>query len=138
SLVLDRDEATVLLGDGRKYTAQLVGTDPVTDVALLKIDIEGEEFPYFDLEGKLEQGSGQVFEGQRVFAFSTPYNVATGDEPVSVLQGIIAAIAPLEARRGAFSTRFRGDVYVLDAPTNNPGAAGGVLVDLGGVPLGML
>ncbi len=134
SLVLDRDEATVLLWDGRKFTAQLVGTDPVTDVALLKIVVEEEEFPHFDFD----RGSDRVVEGQRIFAFSNLYNVATGDEPVSVLQGVIAAIAPLEARRGAFSTRFCGEVYVLDAPTNNPGAAGGVLVDLRGVPLGML
>jgi S1-C subfamily serine protease len=133
SLVLDRDQATVILSDGRKYTATLVGSDPVAEIALLKIDAEGDELPYFDLGTPTP-----VVEGQRVLAYSNLYNVATGDEPVSVLQGSVAIIAPLTARRGAFSTRYRGDVIVLDASTNNPGAAGGVLVDLAGRPLGML
>ncbi|MGI9456984.1 MAG: S1C family serine protease [Aeoliella sp.] len=133
SLVLDQDEATVVLGDGRRYTGQVVGVDPVAEVALLKLDTEGEEFSHFDISHTAE-----VFEGQRLLAFSNLYNVATGDEPVSVLHGSLAAIAPLEARRGAFATRFRGEVYVVDAATNNPGAAGGVLVDLMGEPLGML
>lgn len=133
SLVLDRDQATVLLSDGRKFQADVVGSDPVTEIALLKIDAEEEALPHFKLET-----DATVMEGQRVLAFSNLYNVATGDEPVSVLHGSVATIAPLEARRGAFSTRYRGEVIVLDAPTNNPGAAGGVLVDLVGKPLGML
>jgi S1-C subfamily serine protease len=133
SVVLDRDEATVILSDGRKYTATVVGSDPVAEIALLKIDADDEELPYFELGT-----TASVVEGQRVLAFSNLYNVATGDEPVSVLQGSVATIAPLAARRGAFSTRYRGEVIVLDAPTNNPGAAGGVLVDLAGSPLGML
>jgi S1-C subfamily serine protease len=131
--VLDQDEATVVLGDGRRYTGQVVGVDPVAEVALLKLDTEGEEFSHFDISH-----TADVFEGQRLLAFSNLYNVATGDEPVSVLHGSLAAIAPLEARRGAFATRYRGEVYVVDASTNNPGAAGGVLVDLTGEPLGML
>lgn len=134
SLVLDRDEATVLLADGRRYTAVVVGTDPVTEIALLKIEADEEGLPYF----QLDSASIAPREGQRILAFSNLYNVATGDEPVSVLQGVIAAIAPLQARRGAFSTRYRGEVLVLDAPTNNPGAAGGVLVDFQGKLLGML
>ena len=54
------------------------------------------------------------------------------------MSAILSAIAPLEARRGAFNARFRGNAYVLDIPTNNPGAAGGVLVDLDGRLLGIL
>lgn len=133
SLVLDQDEATVVLHDGRKYTARLVGTDPIAELAVLKIDSEEEEFPFFDLTA-----GGEVFEGMRVLAFSNLYNVATGDEPVSMLHGSVATVAPLAARRGAFSTRYREEVIILDAPTNNPGAAGGVVVDLQGRPVGMI
>ncbi len=133
SLVLDQDEATVVLGDGRRYTGRVVGVDLVAEVALLKIDAEGEELPHFDLSR-----TPDVFTGMRLLAFSNLYNVATGDEPVSVLHGSLSAIAPLEARRGAFATRYRGEVYIVDAATNNPGAAGGVLVDLAGNPIGML
>ena len=133
SLVLVQDEAVVVLSDGRRFTGKVVGVDSGADVALLKIDVDEESLPFFDLTKE-----PKVQEGMQVLAFSNLYNVATGDEPVSVLHGCLSAIAPLKARRGAFSTRFHGDVYVLDAATNNPGAAGGVLVDRAGNPLGML
>jgi serine protease Do len=71
-------------------------------------------------------------------AFSNLFGIATGDEPVSVLHGVVSAVAPLEARRGAFTTNYRGDVYVVDAAANNPGAAGGALTDAQGRLLGML
>jgi serine protease Do len=57
---------------------------------------------------------------------------------VSVLQGVVAAIAPLEARRGGYQSNYRGQAYVLDAAANNPGAAGGALVDWNGRLLGLL
>ena len=55
-----------------------------------------------------------------------------------MLQGVVTAIAPLKARRGAFQSNFRDEVYVLDAYSNNPGAAGGALVDWQGNLLGVL
>jgi serine protease Do len=55
-----------------------------------------------------------------------------------MLQGVVSAVAPLEARRGAFATNYRGPVYVVDAAANNPGAAGGALTDSQGRLLGML
>ena len=55
-----------------------------------------------------------------------------------MLHGVVSAIAPLEARRGAVATNYRGEVYVLDAAANNPGAAGGALTDAQGRLLGML
>src|SRR6185295_10367940 len=74
----------------------------------------------------------------RVFAFSNLFGIAAGDEPVSMLHGVISAVAPLEARRGAFSNNFHGNVYVVDAAANNPGAAGGALTDSHGRLVGML
>jgi serine protease Do len=73
-----------------------------------------------------------------VLAFSNLFGIATGDEPVSMLQGVVSAVAPLDARRGAFATNYRGDVYIVDAAANNPGAAGGVLTDSQGRILGLL
>ena len=55
-----------------------------------------------------------------------------------MLHGIVSAVAPLEASRGAFATNFHGDVYIVDAAANNPGAAGGALTDAQGRLLGML
>ena len=73
-----------------------------------------------------------------MLAFSNLFGIATGDEPVSMLHGVVSAVAPLDARRGAFTTNYRGDVYVVDAAANNPGAAGGALTDSQGRLLGML
>ena len=73
-----------------------------------------------------------------MLAFSNLFGIATGDEPVSMLHGFVSAVAPLEARRGAFSANYRGDVYIVDAATNNPGASGGALVDGQGRLVGML
>src|SRR5207302_147534 len=70
--------------------------------------------------------------GNRVLAFSNLFGVATGDEPSSVQHGIIAVKTRLDARRGTFETPYHGAVYVLDAMTNNPGAAGGALTNVHG------
>jgi serine protease Do len=133
SYVLDADEVLVVLDDGRRYTARHVAADPVTEIAVLKFEPGEEKTPYFDLSKAV---SGEP--GTRVLAFSNLFGIAAGDESVSVLQGVVSAVAPLEARRGAFATNYHGDVYVLDAAANNPGAAGGALTDADGRLLGML
>jgi len=133
SYVLDTDDLAIVLDDGRKWQAELVGSDPVSELAVLKLASDADTFPYFDLQAAARAGVGQ-----RVLALSNLYGIASGDEPVSVLQGVISAVAPLEARRGAFQVNFRGTVYVLDAYANNPGAAGGALVDWQGQLLGVL
>jgi serine protease Do len=126
SYVLDSDTVTVTLDDGRKFDATLLGAEPRLDVAVLKID--STELPFFDLK--------QAATG--VLAFSNLFSVAVGDEPVSVLHGIVSAVTSLDARRGVFETPYQGPVYVLDAMTNNPGAAGGALTNMQGQLLGML
>lgn len=131
SYVLDTDFITVTLDDGRKFEAKLLGADPRLELALLKID--ATELPHFELA---EPATGET--GTRVLAFSNLFGVAAGDEPASVQHGSVAVKSRLEARRGVFETPFRGDVYMLDAMTNNPGAAGGALTDRQGRLLGML
>jgi serine protease Do len=133
SYVLDADEVTVVLDDGRRYSARHVAADPLTEIALLKFDTDGDPLPHFELAQ-----AATAEPGTRVLAFSNLFGIATGDEPVSVLHGVISAIAPLDARRGAFTTNYRGEVYVVDAAANNPGAAGGALTDSQGRLLGML
>jgi serine protease Do len=66
------------------------------------------------------------------------FKVATGDEQVSVLHGVIAARTKLTARRGNYETPYNGPVYVVDAITNNPGSGGGVLTNADGLLLGMI
>jgi serine protease Do len=57
---------------------------------------------------------------------------------VSVQHGVVAARTALTARRGRFDVPYRGPVYIVDAVTNNSGAAGGVLTTLDGRLLGMI
>jgi serine protease Do len=131
SYVLDTDYVTATLDDGRKFEARLVSFDPRLEAAVLKID--AEDLPHFDLAASVPAEAGT-----RVLAFSNLFGVATGDEAASVQHGVVAVKTRLDARRGTFETPYHGAVYVMDAMTNNPGAAGGALVNLQGELLGML
>jgi serine protease Do len=130
SYVLDSDVVTVTLDDGRKFEAKLLGADPRLEIALLKVD--AENLPHFKLA---EARDADV--GTRVLAFNNLFGVATGNEPASVLHGSVAAVTLLQAGRGAFVTPYRGTVYILDAITNNPGAAGGALTNRRGELIGL-
>jgi len=131
SHILDGDTVTVVLDDGRRYQGKVLGAEPPLDMAVLKIEAEG--LPYFDLAESSSAGAGT-----RVLAFSNAFKVATGDEPVTVMHGVISAKTSLTARRGAFESPYTGPVYVVDAVTNNSGAAGGVLTTWDGRLLGMI
>ena len=131
SHILDGDTVNVVLHDGRRFEGKVVGAEPPLDMAVLKIEAEG--LPYFDLAQAAAAGPGT-----RVLAFSNAWKVATGDEPVTVMHGVISAKTTLAARRGAFESPYTGPIYVVDAITNNSGAAGGVLTTWDGRLLGML
>ncbi|NUQ61108.1 MAG: trypsin-like peptidase domain-containing protein [Pirellulales bacterium] len=131
SYVLDTDSLAVVLADGRRFEAKLLGADPRLEIAVVKI--EGADLPHFDLNKAVEAEAGQ-----RVLALSNLFGIATGNEPASVQDGVIAVKTQLQARRGVFETPYDGPVYVLDAVTNNPGAAGGVLVTRSGDLIAML
>ena len=131
SHILDSDTVSIVLYDGRRYEGKVVAAEPPLDMAVLKIEAEG--LPYFDLA----LGSN-VGPGTRVLGFSNAFKVATGDEPVSVIHGVIAAKTKLSARRGVFESAYTGPVYVVDAVTNNAGAAGGILTSWDGRLVGMI
>jgi S1-C subfamily serine protease len=132
SYVLDSQEyITVVLDDGTRYGAKLLNHDPRLDIAILKI--EATSLPFFNLNEAVA-----LRPGDRVLALSNLFGIAVGDEAASVLHGNVSAVSQLAARRGAFQSIYRGPVYVLDAMTNNPGAAGGVLTDRQGRLAGML
>lgn len=131
SYVLDTDNPRAVLWDGRRFDAKLLGADPRLEVAVLKIDAAG--LPAFDLNAAADPEPGTP-----ILALSNLFGAATGNEPASVQQGVISTRTRLDARRGVFETPYRGPVYVLDAVTNNPGAAGGALVTASGELAGML
>jgi serine protease Do len=131
SHLLDAAVITVVLDDGRRFEAELIGAEPRLELAVLKID--AEELPFVELDGTTEASIGS-----RVLAFSNMYQVAAGDEPMSVLHGVIAALGELSLRRGRATIAYDGPVYIVDAITNNSGAAGGLLTTRTGEPLAMI
>jgi serine protease Do len=132
SHILDGDTVIVVLDDGRRFDGKILGVDPALDFAMLKID--ADNLPHFDVT----QTPPNVGVGTRVLAFSNVFKVATGDEPVTVMHGVIAAQTNLSARRGVFDAPYAGPVYVVDTVTNNSGAAGGALTTRDGRLVGML
>jgi S1-C subfamily serine protease len=131
SYALDTDHITVVLNDGRRYDAKLLGGDPRLEVAVLKID--GANLPHFDLDKAVP-----LTAGTRILALSNLFNVAMGDESASVQSGTVSVVTRLEGRRGVFETPYHGPIYVLDVATNNPGACGGAVVNFRGKLGGML
>ncbi|QDV64108.1 S1C family serine protease [Crateriforma conspicua] len=140
SYVLDV-EPIVVTDDGRRFDSKIVGFQPALELAVLKIDVDGLD--YFPLPGTGDEPDESTTWiepaiGDPVLAVSNLFGVATGNEPASVMQGTIAAIARLDAGRGNFKTPYRGKVFVLDLIANNPGAAGGALVAPDGRLVAML
>jgi S1-C subfamily serine protease len=131
SYVLDVEPIIVVLHDGSRHEASLLGFDPILEIAVLKLDAVTPD--YFDLSTAVV-----LKGGERILAFSNLYGVATGSEAASVQRGVIAVHGPLQLREGAPSLPYRGPVYLIDAMTNNAGAAGGALTNVRGSIAGIL
>ncbi len=131
STVLDVDEVIAVASDGSRFEAKVIGIDPNLEIAVLATGQPASNF--FDLQQAVEANIGE-----RVLAFSNLYKIATGSEMASIQQGVVMAKTELKARRGSFESVYQGPVYIIDAMTNNPGAAGGTLTNLKGQLLGML
>src|SRR5262249_37558733 len=124
SPLLDTPDLLVHLSDGRRLNAKVVVAEPQLDAALVKID-KVDDLPFFDAA---EAAKGTLAQpGDWVLAFSNQFQIATRDEPMSVQHGVIAAYSKPHGRRGIFDAPYTGDVYIIDAVTNNPGAGGGAL-----------
>ncbi len=137
--MLDTPDLIAHLNDGRRMRAKLVATEPMLDVALVQLtvgDKPPQGLPHFDLMQAVV-GPPPV-PGDWVLGFGNMFEIAVRDEPLTVQHGVIAAVTKLSGRRGTFGFTFPGSVYVLDAVTNNPGAAGGPLTDRNGRLLGLI
>jgi serine protease Do len=135
SHVLLTDSLRVHLADGRRLDGHVAIMEPQLDAALVKID-KVDNLPYFDIGAAAKLAPARP--GDWILAFSNEFQIATGDEPVSVQKGAIAAYAKLHGRRGVFEVPYAGDVYIIDAVTNNIGSSGGIITARDGRPLGMI
>ena len=116
------DELKVKLLDGTLYDARIVGTDPATDLAVIKIDASALPF--------IATGDSDVLKaGQWVMAFGSPLSPELSN---TVTSGIISAVGRLQS--------FGGDGvqnYIQTDAAINPGNSGGPLVDLRGRLIGI-
>jgi serine protease Do len=111
----------VTLSDGTEYDASVVGTDPKTDLGVIKISA-GKNMPFVTFGD-----SDQVQVGQWVVAIGQPRNLAE-----SVTQGIISA----KHRTGITDPTSYQDFLQTDTAIN-PGNSGGPLLTLGGEVIGV-
>lgn len=137
SHILDTDHLRVHLYDGTRYFATVVAREPELDIALVKVDSKDTlRLPHFDISNLKTRPAAESGDG--ILAFSNQFQIATRDEPLSVQRGRIASFSKLHGRIGIFEAPYTGNVYVVDAITNNPGAGGGALTDREGNLLGLI
>ncbi len=137
--LMDGGDLVAHLHDGTRVPVKVLAREPELDTALLKLGGAKQaldDLPYFDFEEAYKKPIAGP--GVSVLAFSNAFQIATREEPVSIMQGNIASYGRLFGRIGIFDIPFSGNVYVVDAITNNPGAAGGALTDRNGQLLGLV
>jgi Do/DeqQ family serine protease len=121
-VVKDADEIDVTLYNGKSYKAKIIGTDPQTDLALIKIDEKNLSFIMY--------GDSDTIEvGEWVVAVGNPFNLAS-----TVTVGIVSAKTRninILRNQGAIESFIQTDAVM------NPGNSGGALVTLDGKLIGI-
>ncbi|PLX81504.1 MAG: serine protease [Desulfuromonas sp.] len=118
-VVGDADKVTVRLLDGREFTAETIGTDPPTDLAVIKIDASDLPFIRLGDSDKLEVGDW-------VLAFGNPFGLSH-----TLTAGIVSA----KGRSGIGINDYEN--FIQTDAAINPGNSGGPLVDLDGRVVGI-
>jgi Do/DeqQ family serine protease len=118
-VVESADEITVILNDGRRTQAKLVGTDPDTDLAVLKIKLD-------KLPVMVMSSTEQLQVGDIVLAIGNPFGVGQ-----TVTSGIVSALGRNQLGINTFENFIQTDAAI------NPGNSGGALVDVQGNLLGI-
>ncbi|MEO7853462.1 MAG: trypsin-like peptidase domain-containing protein [Rubrivivax sp.] len=118
-VVAGADDIDVQLADGRQASAKLVGTDPETDLALLKITLDA--LPVIDLGD-----AAAIQVGDVVLAIGNPFNVGQ-----TVTAGIVSALGRNRLGLSTFENFIQTDAAI------NPGNSGGALVDVSGRLIGI-
>jgi len=115
---------TVRIGDGRSFKAKVLGTDPVGDLAALKLEVpEGETVPHLELGD-----SDALRVGDEALAVGNPFALGVLDQSPTFTVGIISA---LNHTQGTYA-----ECIVTDAEVN-PGNSGGPLVNMAGEVVGI-
>ncbi len=118
-VIEDADDIEVVLTDGRRAAAKVIGTDPDTDLALLQIALD--KLPVIVL-GQ----SDQLQVGDIVLAIGNPFGVGQ-----TVTSGIVSALGRNQLGINTFENFIQTDAAI------NPGNSGGALVDVNGHLMGI-
>ena len=118
-VIEEADEIEVILNDGRKSAAQVIGTDPETDLAILKVDLK--DLPVITLGD-----SDALSIGDQVLAIGNPFGVGQ-----TVTSGIVSALGRTQLGINTFENFIQTDAAI------NPGNSGGALVDVNGHLMGI-
>lgn len=118
-VVASADEIEVALADGRKLSAKVVGTDPDTDLAVLKVD--ADRLPAITFAAAEKLNVGDV-----VLAIGNPFGVGQ-----TVTQGIISALGRNHLGINTYENFIQTDASI------NPGNSGGALIDAEGNLIGI-
>ena len=119
-------EVNVTLTDGREVSAKIIGTDPVSDICLLKID--GKDLPYIKLGS-----SDDLMPGEWVIALGNPFGLFNVNDKPTVTVGVISATG---MNLGMANDRYYVNMIQTDAAINS-GNSGGPLVNAIGELIGM-
>jgi putative serine protease PepD len=122
-VVADAQKLEVTLGDGSKWPARLVGTDPDNDLAVIKIDAPREKLKVISMGD-----SRNLKIGQKVLAIGNPFGLER-----TLTTGIISSLG--RTIRSAVGTLIE-DVIQTDAAIN-PGNSGGPLLNADGEIIGI-
>ncbi len=127
-VVADADAIVVTLPQGEEYTAELVGVDPVSDIAVLRI---GEQ----DLPTAPIGQSTDLLIGEWVVALGNPYGYLLGNTEPTVTAGVVSAtgrnLLPSSDNEGLYLDMIQTDAAI------NPGNSGGPLVNTLGEVVGV-
>ncbi|HMT57653.1 MAG TPA: trypsin-like peptidase domain-containing protein [Ottowia sp.] len=113
------DEIEVVLPDARRTSAKVIGTDPESDLAVLKISLD--KLPVMTLGN-----SDQLQVGDQVLAIGNPFGVGQ-----TVTSGIVSALGRNQLGINTFENFIQTDAAI------NPGNSGGALTDIGGHLMGI-
>ena len=118
-VVQEADHIEAVLADGRRASARVIGTDPESDLAVLKIDLP-------DLPVMTPSDSDRIEVGDRVLAIGNPFGVGQ-----TVTSGIVSALGRDQLGINTFENFIQTDAAI------NPGNSGGALTDEQGRLLGI-
>ena len=122
-VVENASKVTVGLSDKRTFDATIVGTDPLTDLAVIKIDAKDLPVAYLG-------DSDNLKVGQWVMAIGNPLSLSS-----TVTAGIVSAIG--RGQLGLIKNSYGVENFIQTDAAINPGNSGGALVDLSGAVIGV-